>query len=145
MPKKQRLPNKPSDLIEVAMNDLNSLERSRKYIINMHTWHSPEYGSGGKTGRCYICLAGSVMAKTLGADIEGDLGPCDFSTNIAKKLNALDEFRVGGVGTGLYAMDIFIDLESLKEEYDIPPYSENRTEFKLKMRKMIRDLRAEGL
>lgn len=55
---------KLSDLLEVALKDLVSVERMKKtYVVNMGLWHSPSYHD--ENGRCAVCLAGSVMACTM--------------------------------------------------------------------------------
>ena len=54
----KKLPNKPSELLKVALTDLELVEGDSKYRVDMRNWHTPQYD---KT--CEVCLAGSVMAK----------------------------------------------------------------------------------
>jgi hypothetical protein len=56
------LPNKPSELIRVALKDLEEAERDPHYEVEMCTWHRPS----STTGVCTVCLAGSVLAKSCG-------------------------------------------------------------------------------
>lgn len=60
--KKQKnlLPNKPSELIEVALVDYAKVKRSKKFVIDMGDWYTRR-----GAGICHVCLAGAVMAKTL--------------------------------------------------------------------------------
>ena len=36
-----KLPDKPSELILIALKDLRAAEASEKYDINMEDWHNP--------------------------------------------------------------------------------------------------------
>ena len=53
------LPDKLSELLNVALKDLKKCERSKKYEVYMMAWHLPN----SDKGTCMVCLAGSVMAK----------------------------------------------------------------------------------
>lgn len=57
-------PKKLSDLIDLAINDARNLNRDR-YTPLWSTWHEPHE----EPGRCMMCLAGSVIAGTLGYPI----------------------------------------------------------------------------
>lgn len=59
-PKKLKsiLPTKPSALLRLALEDLEAVEADKKYKVAMGKWHEPN-------GACKVCLAGSVLAKTL--------------------------------------------------------------------------------
>lgn len=58
-----KLPDKLSDLLELAVNDAMSLENSNNYVLNMLDWHSPYVETTGT--KCNVCMAGAVMACTL--------------------------------------------------------------------------------
>lgn len=88
-----KLPNKMSDLIEVALKDLTSVRRSSRYSVNMSIWHVPE----NTERQCHVCLAGAVMARTLGADPEKDADPYVYPERITAKLEALNALRRGDV------------------------------------------------
>lgn len=128
------------------MDDLNRTEKMAGYKIAMGSWHD-NYTVQGKPyapKQCHVCLAGTVMAQTLGADITHDLDPDNFNVRTAKRLKALDDFRVGEVGTGFFRMG----LDSSKGypfDREIVAYSQNRRRFKLQMRQLIRDLEAARL
>jgi hypothetical protein len=130
------LPDKPSELILLALSDLEACEKDPNYKIDMYSWHSPTYGK-----ICLVCLAGSVMAQTLKAYSFQNLLPHDFSEEIAKKLTALNLFREGDVARGLRELNIMKKFRFRK----IPEYDEYPEEFKAAMRKLARDLAAKGL
>jgi len=93
----QQLPSTLHELIRVALDDLKACESDPNYIINMNRWHEiPMYNN-----KCHACLAGSVMAKSLGADIRISLSPKDYNDDIGGKLRALDKARTGNIAEAL--------------------------------------------
>jgi hypothetical protein len=55
------LPDKPSDLLQLALDDLELCEKDRNYTIDMSEWHTP---SQDESEKCAVCIAGAVIAKT---------------------------------------------------------------------------------
>lgn len=114
MAKRKKLPEKLSELIEVALNDLDLCEKDPRYKIDMWNWHRPN-------SHCSVCFAGSVMAKTfgLGPDehiMEERTGNNTFSARDWNKFHALDHVRKGAWAWAL--SDIGFDL-SLSEQNQI--------------------------
>lgn len=101
---KKALPDKPSELIRLALSDLKKVEASSAYGIKMSTWHEPEVTEEGT--KCYVCFAGSVMAMSLEADPGKMIDPSVFVSDIRYKLLALNHFRLGDVMLGLWSMRI---------------------------------------
>lgn len=133
-----KLPDKPSALIRLALRDLEKCERSSKYKVEMAYWHDPN-------GKCKVCLAGSVIAKTLGVKPNQQLHPDDCTDNdTRRKLFALNAFRLGGIHGGLDEMGIerpnTIPMTVPREFY-----KENSTKFKVFMRGVATMLAKEGL
>ena len=58
-------PDKLSDLIELAISDACKLDHNA-YMPNFNTWHLP----GPNKEKCMVCLAGAVIAGTLGCSTE---------------------------------------------------------------------------
>lgn len=83
------LPDTLSGLLRVAVNDYLSCLQDPHYGINMLQWHEP-----GKDV-CYVCLAGAVMARSLGTGREESKAPNDFLRSVFWKLQALDHLREG--------------------------------------------------
>ncbi len=81
----------PSALIRVALEDLETCEQDPHYKIYMNDWHST-FGD-----QCDVCLAGAVMAQSLGAPRNCDLTPVGFTAEVETRLFALDSFRKGYV------------------------------------------------
>jgi hypothetical protein len=138
--KPKSLPNKPSALILLALKDLEQIEASNKYNVNMSTFHSPSYRYNGK---CSVCLAGAVMAKTLNVRPNQYRGPIDMGDPIKRKLYAIDHFRQGGISAGFYDMRIPVPA-LVVNEINIIDYSQDPDMFKTQMTKLARDLKELG-
>ena len=93
---------RPSQKIRLAVADLEMIERSPHYEIDMETWHTPSAGNNA----CRVCLAGAVMAnrhriqpyQTYVGPFVAD-GPNEFACGDLWDglFGALDEFRTGYV------------------------------------------------
>ena len=87
-----QLPETLSGLIRVAIEDARALGR-KSYEPECALWHSP----GGEHG-CRVCLAGAVIAGTLGASPNRYISPDYFilsAPDIYAALKALDSARQG--------------------------------------------------
>ena len=89
---KKELPDKLYLLLERALIDAKECQKSNDYVLNMLGWHKPV---GDK---CHICLAGAVMAKSLGAPRNKDINLGFYryrakKPSIARKLEAIDNMR----------------------------------------------------
>ena len=93
------LPDKPSELIRLALQDLELCEESPLYEVDMNVYHEPE------DSVCAVCWAGSVIAQTLKGDIFETLGPRDFPED-EEKLYTLDLLRQGAVGSALDMLEV---------------------------------------
>lgn len=105
--KANRLPEKASDLIELAIADLAKAKRSKKYRIDMGVWHVPGRASNNT---CTVCLAGSVMAYSLAVALKEKTSPYAYEENDPHtygRLMALNEFRNGWIEDGLEQMGIY--------------------------------------
>lgn len=140
------LPNKLSDLIELALSDLIKCEQDPRYNISMLVWHE----GTRYTGKCTVCLAGAVMAKTCGANLETDLQPADFPPVTKAKLRALEHIRNGSVHAAIFEFhgDSWPNGEAPPRTVPaavlMPPYRENPVGFKNYMIFFASRLREEG-
>jgi len=133
----KKLPNKPSKLINLALNDLRKAQKDKKYKINMGFWRKFDYYDR----RCLVCAAGAVISFSL--KNQGDcVEPSDFDTDTRNKLLSIDLFRRGWVGQALQRMN----KEPGKFFYrEIPAYDKNPRLFFRKLRRLSRDLALKGL
>ena len=134
------LPDLPSDLISLALNDLECAELDPRYSIRMAQWHCPDRA----TKTCGVCFAGSVIAFSLDIPHTQTHGPSRFNDmKIENKLHALDAFRQGFVKLGLITLGI--DNEAFTQRVIIPDYCVDAKAFKQAMRDLAATLKAAGL
>jgi hypothetical protein len=88
----KKLPDKPSELLRLALHDLELCERDPKYRIDMEDWMYETENT------CHVCLAGSVLAKTCGVRTYDHWGRNNI---VYDKMRAINLFRVGKIGEGL--------------------------------------------
>ena len=136
-----QLPDKPSAVIRLAVDDLEKCEGDERYGIDMSEWHLPTY----MNGKCMVCLAGAVMSQTLGFDLN-DYSDPDFidDINTRKKMFALNDFRTGHIAYALDRLGFNLPFEILAR-IDVAEYEDNPTQFKSDMRAMADMLEAHGL
>lgn len=134
-----QLPDKPSDLIELALSDLEKCERSRKYQIDMTTFYVDIPNEP-----CRVCFAGSVIARRL--DKRGAIiAPPDFDLDTQNKLWFLSDIAVGEIlrsalgGLKLVCPKKVAKLQRKKSYHDDPK------QFKAEMRSIASKLREVGL
>jgi hypothetical protein len=69
MVKRITLPSKPSELLKLALADVEAAAKTPGYKIDMGTWHSGTAANSGYRGSgdglCTVCMAGSVLAMSL--------------------------------------------------------------------------------
>jgi len=137
---KNKLPDKMSELIRVAIVDLEKVENlPEKYKVNMDIWHA----TLDQDEFCSVCLAGSVMAQTLGAKSTDNIRPYYSHLNV-KKLIALNALRAGYVDSASRHMQYDKALNSLRFDRGITDYHTNAEQFKKEMLKLADDLQEAG-
>ena len=84
---KDKLPNSLHETMELAFKDMEVISKDPRYELNMDHWHTPQ------VDKCLVCKAGSIMANTLGLDIEDT--PDEISKNeiVWSKLVAVNDVR----------------------------------------------------
>lgn len=148
---KSVLPKKASDLIELALNDLEKVQKLKSVRIDMNKWHEPKK----KSGVCKMCLAGSVMSKTFKTSRKLDLTPGDLklkkliSSADYAALSALNDFRAGRVDYGLQCFSLYGDKDKANaagmSKVVIPEFTGKGTKFKKAMRALVVAMRAIGI
>ena len=143
-----RLPEKPSDLIRLALKDLALVERSKIYDVDMGEWHTTRKDEErGVT--CMVCFGGAVMSRTFQTPINKYALPeqMPYKAYNWNRLDALNEFREGRIQFGLSSIDrkfsqtylsskhkdIFDKVEKLSNLLD---YHHDPALFKRSMRKI---------
>lgn len=138
MTKQTILPKIPSVLIRMALHDLAIVRKDKRYEIDNFYWHEPQKDEN----KCYACLAGAVMANTLGALPTDNLMPSNFGKN-KRQLVAIDCLRRGAVDEAFFELGI-----RLKNPYElnryITDYADNYRDFRSDMLRLARDLKKAG-
>lgn len=88
------LPEKLSELLTIAINDLEACETADGYSIDMNVWH--QWDGGHET--CAVCLAGAVMAQSLAFPQKrnADFGDSALGKSMAS-LDLLDDISRGNL------------------------------------------------
>ena len=133
------LPDKPSELIRVALADLVKVEAMPEtYSVSMGVWHHRS-----RTGKCFVCLAGSVMAGSLGADASATMNPNHYDPLTRRKLMALDSLRCGYVNDALEHLGL--DQAGMRDVPGASYHAHSAKSFHTDMAKLADDLEAAGL
>lgn len=132
------LPDKLSDLLDVAMRELERVEADPAYRVDMSRWHNPV------SGLCSVCLAGAVLTRALSPDEIFNFS--EENAEMTKKIVAIDFARSGSVGTALWMIgQACADDREFLLARRITPYAVSPAQFRLQMRDLIRDLRGLDL
>ena len=102
----------------------------------MADWHVPN-------SECAVCLAGAVMAKTLGAAPTEEMMPSNYKGALSDRLSALDTLRLGLCEIAFRTMDLPAK-DGASFDRDIKFYGEDSRPFKRDMRKLATDLEEAG-
>jgi len=136
------LPDKPSELIRLAVEDFTKCEAAcDKFEIDMAEYcHTVD-------GKCHVCLAGAVMAQTLGCNgtFEGR-GEVWRDKDLNRKMEFLNCIRLGFIG---HALEHIGGYDTKKYEHldrDVIGYwGPHKETFKRQVLKIADDLEAVGL
>lgn len=142
-----RLPDLPSELLRLAVADLKAIEKDPLYLVDMAEWHRPNE----QKETCRVCLAGSVLARTLGHSPSEEVDWEKVDPDTSNKLTAIDDMRAGDLELALLAIDIH-DADSLDAAGEIakgfepPRYDRtNPAPFHRAMEDLARKLEEAGL
>lgn len=139
---------RPSQLIRVALKDLERAEASPHYSVSMGIWHEPEWATNFDADDiCQVCLAGSMIAFSLEGNRSDDIVPGDFGAEIQDRLLALDCFRRGKIRAGLIHMQVLRDEQEspVTDVCAVMPYETDPTAFKDDMAWIADALEGAGL
>lgn len=131
-----KLPEKLSDCVDVALKDLDLVVGDPRYTVNFGAWHIPVESQFST--QCAVCFAGSVMAKSFGADITRKMAPSDFDDHNRDRFGAIDEIRKGYLSAALEYLEIESDLPDMEVNED------DYSKFKKDIKAIVRVLRKNG-
>jgi hypothetical protein len=132
------LPDKLSELIRVAIKDLEAAEKAENVLIDMNIWHYPD----ALEQKCVVCLAGSVMRNIIEDNQNAE--PHHFPDPLRRKFNALNEIRDGYIESALGCLGKDLP-EELPEYTEITEYEDSPEEFKKDMLRIADELEEHSL
>lgn len=134
------LPDKPSELLAIALEDLELCENDPVYVIDMGKFHTPDESEG----KCHVCLAGAILAMRVNippsiawTEAEFEFGVA-FAKELSEKIFAIDSLRRGSIRGAESFLNIVIPVNSRT----MPYYGE--PDFKPAIRQLITDLAKVG-
>lgn len=140
---KPTLPDLLSEIIFLAVDDMEKAEASIHHRVNMSLWHDQRAVGTWGDSRCYVCFAGGVMAFTLDAPVGETVCPGHWGDAILQKLYALNSVRTGSVRSALIHMGN--DGATWPDELaTMPIYRDNPRHFKAYMRDLASRLATAG-
>lgn len=135
-----QLPDKLSELIVVALEDLAKVERDPDFMVHMSMFFTPNWNESGK---CAVCFAGAVMAMSLDANPNRFHYTLDWGADIQRKMHALDHVRNGLLGAALLSMGQ--DRKDTPRHVGITTYEQSSCAWRRDMINIAHDLAARGL
>lgn len=75
-------------LLRVAVADGMKIERTKGYVLDMSVWHRAN-------GVCRVCMAGAVMAVSLGIPRNKGALPSEMGSKVQQHLYAINDMRAG--------------------------------------------------
>lgn len=132
---KSKLPAAPSQLIRLAVSDLEKCERHGGYRIVFDKFCEPD-----NQDFC-VSPAGAVMVQTLAAEYGIKHLPREFGPD-RDRLLAIDFFAHGYRGAGLHLCG---HKNRVRAPDRITPYQTNRAAFKRELLAVAGSLEAEGI
>lgn len=153
-----KLPDLLSDLILLAIKDLEACEQDPRVEIDMDAWLSPRRGHAPIS--CSVCLAGAVLVRAVDADLTDvtEFNPLRVDSwygvdeRFRQKMYALDDVRLGLVDLALAYFDVPAGKgEEIQNWVDatwsgqFPPYEDDAYLFKQALREVVQKLKQEGL
>lgn len=135
---------KLSELIQIGLTDLERCEADPLYGINMRVWHVWASLSGDAKWRCFVCMGGAIMAKSLQVPLYVDWHPVkDFDGPIRPILLAVDCLRVGSVTAAADYLGVSVNPWDF--DRSIGDYEHSAEVFKQDLRQLATDLADAGL
>ena len=131
------LPDRPSELLQLALDDLRKCEADPRFKIDMSQWVTPV------NEVCYVCLAGSVMIQELGASPEKWCAPLHFQYGVSDKLWALNQFRLGLLCSAYKFLGRELP-ENLPERVCVTRHNDDKEQFHQDMESLIKLLQEHG-
>lgn len=136
------LPRLPSELLALALADLEVVEKSADYVVDMSVWHSPHARRGGL---CSVCMAGAVLTRHFKKSVYIPSVVGVFDEVTVGKLDAIDLLRCGLLRAACRSIGIVDYPDDMLHSWPVPMYDDDPEEFRESMSQMMKYLRLKGL
>ena len=146
-----QLPDTLSGMIRLGVKELKWAEDDPHYRVEMHAWHGWKEVD---TTQCSVCMAGAIIAHTMGEQWGAETHPEDYGEENSAKLRAVNQARTGWIERALLTMGLDqskrkdLYQRGVKPDYEdmLPPniYVENPDRFYAVMETIAADLEAAG-
>lgn len=140
------LPDLPSELLEVALRDLEAVEQDDRYVVEMWDLHKP------RDGKCYVCLAGATLGKSYNLGFSEDVLISELPERLSNKILCIDAFRRGNITSGVEYLSkprfANVDIAKKIKKAAIDkyiPYHLSPSTFKAYIRSLIIELKKYNL
>lgn len=139
--KEVKLPDKPSELIRLALKDQAKILKSKTYVVDMDYWHTPI--PSHPSLKCVVCFAGGVISQTLKCPTYARKFPEDFNQDTRNKLRALDQLRKGEISEAYILLGI-PHPSGIPRKVEVPSYHSDKKKFRAAMFKLAKLLEKRG-
>lgn len=147
-----KLPDKPSELIRVALVDLRKCEADKRYRIDMNQWHVPVHTTQVEENvdehACFVCLSGAVMGQTLEVPLDyyANRTSSKFDRDTQCKLGAINFLRMGNLTDAFILLHINLDGTGLpRRPIEVAEYINDSDRFYADMERLAVMLERVGL
>lgn len=145
------LPDKPSELLRVALTDLQKGEEDPDFEVHMGVWLVQIRQLF--PSRCRGCMAGAVMRYSLGIMPEASYESTPLTVDrvtargFSAKLLAINSFRIGRIHEALdnLGLEYECELRGLPSFVTVTDYKHSHEQFKKEMRGIIAMLESHNL
>lgn len=119
-----QLPDKLSELIALALDDLYKCKQDVRYKIDMEMFYH-----ASKDRLCHVCLAGAVMAQSLQSPSYENRMPSYYGDAVERKLTALNWIRRGNIHTAFILLGREFPEGKIDKNCNITPYEMDPVQF----------------
>ncbi len=127
------------ELLALAIGDFEKVLADKRYVIDMGDWHLPL-----DNGKCSVCLAGSVLAKSLNAPIRQEYF-FHMDDEVNDRLDALDRLRLADLTGAWDAIREYaeypLSLEALEDKWSNAMVGESFADNRRDGRKLLAKLK----
>lgn len=129
------LPNTLHELLEVALQELEQVEKLPDHQVEMRSWYAV-FNEGDKSV-CQVCLAGAALRKLLPTQMSAvNIHPGMLCDSLKWKLEALNALRHGHILSACLYLDITVPA-GLPDDFFVADYAWSPTDCKADLHRLV--------